>query len=99
MKNFARALKEAWRHWPFLAAALCCSLAVAALWGANIAALFPIITTTLHGQPLQAWNQERLNQAQKDLDAHRSEKSDLERRLPQAANDKERQQLKMQIEM
>jgi ATP-binding cassette, subfamily B, bacterial MsbA len=99
MKNFARALKEAWRHWPFLAAALCCSLGVAALWGANIAALFPIITTTLHGQPLQTWNQERLDQAQKDLTAHRAEISDLECRLPQAANAKDGQQLKIQIEM
>ena len=41
MRNFARALKEAWRHWPALAVALCCSLGVAALWGGNIAALVP----------------------------------------------------------
>ena len=59
MKNFARALKEAWRHWPALAAAICCSMGVAALWGVNIAALFPIIETTLNGKSLQEWNRQR----------------------------------------
>ena len=42
MKYFSQALKDAWRHWSVLAAAMVCSLAVAALWGLNIAALFPI---------------------------------------------------------
>ena len=65
MKYFARALKQAWRHWPALAIALLCSLGVAALWGANIAALFPIIETTLHGQSLQEWNQKRLEKCAK----------------------------------
>ena len=99
MKNFARALREALGHWPILAVALCCSLLVAALWGANIAALFPIITTTLRGQPLQAWNQERLDQSQNDLTAHQAEIDDAERRLPLAAGAKEQRQLQLQLEV
>ncbi|HEY2762032.1 MAG TPA: ABC transporter transmembrane domain-containing protein, partial [Pirellulales bacterium] len=99
MKSFARALKEAWRHWPTLVLALCCSLGVAALWGANIAALFPIIETTLHGKPLQAWNQERIDQAKQDLTAHKADVGDLERRLGVAANDKEQRPLKLQLEI
>ncbi|HEY4235263.1 MAG TPA: ABC transporter ATP-binding protein, partial [Lacipirellulaceae bacterium] len=98
MTSFARALKEAWRHWPILAIAVCCSLGVAALWGANIAALFPIIQTTLNGQPLQAWNQQRIDQAQKDLAAHQTEIDDLERRLPNAAG-KDQRELKLQLEV
>ena len=96
---FARALKEAWRHWPVLAIALCCSLGVAALWGANIAALFPIIETTLHGKPLQAWNQERLDQANHDLTTHQAAATDAAERLPLVANDKERRELQIQLEV
>jgi ATP-binding cassette, subfamily B, bacterial MsbA len=99
MRSFARALKEAWRHWPVLAIALCCSLGVAALWGANIAALFPIIETTLHGKPLQAWNQERLDQAKHDLTAHEAEIGVLQGRLPLTANDKGQREIKLQLEM
>jgi ATP-binding cassette subfamily B protein/subfamily B ATP-binding cassette protein MsbA len=99
MKSFARALKEAWRHWPTLAVALCCSLGVAALWGANIAALFPIIETTLHGQSLQAWNQKRFDKSQQDLATLQGEIGELERRLPLAANGDERRDLQLQIDM
>jgi ATP-binding cassette subfamily B protein/subfamily B ATP-binding cassette protein MsbA len=67
MKEFARALRQAWRHWPTLTLAVCCSLGVAALWGANIAAIFPIIETTLKGESLQTWNKKRLAAAEKTL--------------------------------
>ena len=70
MKYFAKALKQAWRHWPALLIAMFCSLGVAALWGANIAALFPIIETTLHGQSLQEWNRSDWKQSQKNLAEH-----------------------------
>ncbi len=86
MKCFVRALKEAWRHWLTLTIALLCSLGVAALWGANIAALFPIIETTLHGQSLQAWNEKRLESAQKDLITHETEKNDLDARIANATD-------------
>jgi ATP-binding cassette subfamily B protein/subfamily B ATP-binding cassette protein MsbA len=73
MKNFARALREAWRHWPALLGAICCSLGVAALWGVNIAALGPIIETTLNGKSLQEWNSARIERAAEDLEALRAE--------------------------
>ena len=40
MKYFTQALKDASRHKFIIAAAMACSLAVAALWSLNIAALF-----------------------------------------------------------
>lgn len=68
MKNFTRALKEAWRHWPTLTVALLCSLGVATLWGANIAALYPIIETTMRRETLQEWNQKRISESQQQID-------------------------------
>jgi ATP-binding cassette, subfamily B, bacterial MsbA len=97
MHNFARALKEAWRHWPTLAIALVCSLGVAALWGANIAALFPIIETTLHGESLQTWNKKRLERAQANLVTHEAEIADLERRIPLADNANARRELELTL--
>ncbi len=97
MNNFARALKEAWRHWPTLALAVGCSLGVAALWGANIAALFPIIETTLHGQSLQTWNEKRLEKAQADLATHQAEVADLEQRIPLAADLAARRELELTL--
>ncbi len=66
MRLFVRALKEGLRHWPKLALALVCSLVGAALWVANIGALFPIIQTTLNGQSLQDWNNKRATEAAKE---------------------------------
>ena len=63
MNYFLRALREASKSWPLLAAALLCSAGVAALWGANIAALFPIIEVTLKGDSLQSWNERRIEEA------------------------------------
>ncbi|HEY0980770.1 ABC transporter ATP-binding protein [Schlesneria sp.] len=59
MKNYCRALREAWRHWLTLSIGILCSFAMAFLWGANIIALFPVIETTIHGDTLQQWNIKR----------------------------------------
>jgi ATP-binding cassette, subfamily B, bacterial MsbA len=99
MKNFARALKEAWRHWPTLTIALLCSLGVAALWGANIAALFPIIETTLHGQSLQTWNQKRLETAQQNLTKHQKELQELQQRIALNMDTVQKRELTFQIDV
>jgi ATP-binding cassette, subfamily B, bacterial MsbA len=69
MHYFLRALREAAKSWPLLAAALLCSAGVAALWGANIAALFPIIEVTLRGESLQSWNERRIVDARGRVEA------------------------------
>lgn len=99
MNNFARALKEAWRHWPALTIALCCSFGVAALWGANIAALFPIIETTLHGQSLQTWNHSRLEKAEQSLTAHEAEIKAMEERRSAEADPAVKRELGFQLDM
>lgn len=81
MNYFLRALREAAKSWPLLAAAMFCSAGVAALWGANIAALFPIIEVTLKGESLQAWNEDRIEQAEKRGIAGRAERAELESQM------------------
>jgi ATP-binding cassette subfamily B protein/subfamily B ATP-binding cassette protein MsbA len=84
MHYFLRAIRDAAKRWPLLLAAFLCSAGVAGLWGANIAALFPIIEVTLNGDTLQSWNERRLTDAQARVDAARKEQSDLENQLAAA---------------
>src|SRR3954447_1049553 len=97
MKYFARALKQAWRHWPALLIGIFCSVAVAALWGANIAAIFPIIETTLHGDSLQSWNQKRLDTAKKSLTAHQAQVVEFEKKLADAVDPAAKRELSLQL--
>jgi subfamily B ATP-binding cassette protein MsbA len=81
MHYFLRALREAAKSWPLLVAAFFCSAGVAALWGANIAALFPIIEVTLNGESLQSWNTRRIDEAEKKIAASQAEIGRLEAAL------------------
>jgi len=89
MHYFLRALREAAKSWPLLAAAMVCSAGVAVLWGANIAALFPIIEVTLRGDSLQSWNESRIVTAEQRLDTGRTEAAALEARLAEGILDAE----------
>src|SRR5438094_27320 len=99
MRYFARALQQAWRHWPALTVALFCSLGVAALWGANIAAIFPIIETTLHGESLQTWNQKRIDAAEKNLVWHQTQIKDLEHRSSATTDEAAKRELALQLDV
>jgi len=99
MKNFMRALLEAAKLWPILAAAMLCSAGVAALWGANIAALFPIIEVTLKGESLQHWNEERMVAAQRRLDEAERTTADLTAALEERRfNDAEAREVQQRID-
>ena len=99
MTNFSRALKEAWRHWRALAAAMLCSIGVATLWGANIAALFPIIETTLNGKSLGEWNHQRLEKSTASLEAKQVEAQTLDTQIAAAVGDQQRGELELQRDM
>jgi subfamily B ATP-binding cassette protein MsbA len=77
MHYFLRALRDAAKRWPLLVAAFLCSAGVAGLWGANIAALFPIIEVTLNGKSLQSWNEERIEAAETRIAAGEKERDTL----------------------
>ena len=81
MHYFLRALRDAAKSWPLLLAAFLCSAGVAALWGANIAALFPIIEVTLNGESLQTWNTRRITETDVKIEAFRGEIDTLQTRL------------------
>ena len=72
MNYFLRALREAAKSWPLLAAAVLCSSSAAVLWTVNIAALFPIIEVTLRGESLQSWNKQRLAAAETRVETARA---------------------------
>ncbi len=66
MNNFGRALRSSLRYRYSIAAAFVCSLMVALLWGANIAALGPVAEVLLDprgGRTLQQWAEERAESA------------------------------------
>ena len=89
MHYFLRALKEAFKSWPLLIASFLCSAGVASLWGANIAALFPIIEVTLNGDSLQEWNTRRLEGANTRIESSRAEIKRLTQQLesPESTDD------------
>lgn len=99
MKYFAKALRQAWHHWPALLIGIFCSVAVAALWGANIAAIFPIIQTTLNGESLQEWNQKRLDAAQKSLATHQTQIDDLQKKAAAAPERSAKHELSFQLDL
>ncbi len=67
MKNFLRALRMGTRYWLSVLLAAWCSFAVAALWGANIGAFFPILEVTIRGKSTQQWVDEELAKYQLSL--------------------------------
>ncbi|MEM7477070.1 MAG: ABC transporter ATP-binding protein [Planctomycetota bacterium] len=74
MKNFFRALRGAATFWPSLILATICSFTVAALWGANIGAFYPILEVTIKGKSMHVWVDEEIaryeNTAKKQLANH-----------------------------
>src|SRR5262249_14710480 len=73
-----------------------CSVAVAGLWGANIAAIFPIIQTTLNGESLQEWNQKRIDASQKSLTGHEAQLVDLNKQMAAAKDDAAKRKINFQ---
>ncbi|MDO7678725.1 MAG: ABC transporter ATP-binding protein/permease, partial [Pirellulales bacterium] len=61
----------------------------ASLWGANIAALFPIIEVTLNGDSLQQWNTRRLEGANTRIESSHAEIKRLTQQLesPESTDD------------
>ena len=98
MRYFMRALRDASMHWPVLMASFLCSAGVAALWSANIAALFPIIEVTLNGESLQHWNETRLETARDKIDVRIAEIKELEKTIAKDLDDEARLQTRNRID-
>ncbi len=84
MNNFTRALRDALGYWKSLVLATILSLGVAALWGGNIAHLFPVIEVTVAGESLQNWIQREINESEKAVIALSAKITTLEAKVAQA---------------
>ncbi|GIX00601.1 MAG: ABC transporter ATP-binding protein [Pirellulaceae bacterium] len=89
MHNFFRALRMAAPFWPSIALAACCSLAVAALWGANIGAFYPVLEVTIHGKSMHEWIDTEIENYQQQLNAHSAEAARIESQIQSAPMDEE----------
>lgn len=77
MKNFGRALADAFGFWPLLLVATLCAVGNGAIWGLNIGALFPVIKVTMAGQSLQDWVNEEIDDGRSRVAALEQEIKDV----------------------
>jgi ABC-type multidrug transport system fused ATPase/permease subunit len=66
MKDFVRALGYAWPYRVRLAGSLICALAVALFWGANISAIYPLLTVLLENKTLVSWTDDAIARAKSE---------------------------------
>ncbi|MFO0923099.1 MAG: ABC transporter ATP-binding protein [Pirellulales bacterium] len=98
MHNFKRALQGAIPFWPSLAVATLCSMMVAALWGGNILAFFPILQVTLRGVSYQEWIDEEIEKHRVQIQNLETQVADLKLKIDQAAgNEEQNLQLKRDL--
>ncbi|MBX3422335.1 MAG: ATP-binding cassette domain-containing protein [Pirellulaceae bacterium] len=67
MNSFIQFLKGAKRYWASLVTATVCSFAVAALWGGNIGAFYPILEVTIRGKSVHQWFDEQITSLESRL--------------------------------
>lgn len=77
MKNFGRALADAFGFWPLLLVATLCAVGNGALWGLNIGALFPVIKVTMAGESLHDWVSGEIEESQRRIAILDGEMDDL----------------------
>jgi ATP-binding cassette subfamily B protein/subfamily B ATP-binding cassette protein MsbA len=97
MNSFLRSLAEAKRYWRSLSLATVCSFLVAALWGANIGAFYPILEVTIRGQSVEQWFDEQTANLQIRLDEFESEHGRLIDQLASGGSAEERSSLESRL--
>lgn len=81
MTSFGRVLRLSFRYPYTFLASVVCALAVAALWGGNIGALFPFLKVAFQGQGLQQWVATEILDADRRAEEFRAAAADLEHQL------------------
>lgn len=97
MKNFTRSLHDAKKYWLSLLLASFCSLSVAALWGANIGAFYPILEVTIRGKSVDTWFQEQLSTQQQHVDELQQKIQAYEQTVAATTNNSEREKLERKL--
>ncbi|HTM55153.1 MAG TPA: ABC transporter ATP-binding protein, partial [Pirellulales bacterium] len=81
MGNFARTVRVALRYRLTVASSVVCALIVAALWGANISFLLPLVEVVANNQSLSQRLDEAISHSQKNLDTSAEEERKLSEQL------------------
>ena len=97
MSNFRRALKLTLRYRFTLVGVVLCSLMIAAFWGGNIGAMYPIVEVAIRGKPLQDWVDEEIVKAEKKT-AELQGQIDHLRGVAPAGSDQELERQELEIE-
>lgn len=67
MKQFLRALRFAWPYRQRLALSVLCALATAVLWGANISAIYPVLSILVTNLNLQQWTERQIQDYERKI--------------------------------
>ncbi len=84
MGNFARAVRLALNYYWTVAASGVCALIVAALWGANIGTLYPLVEIVGNNQSLAQWADKGIEQAKQTIVAETAATKKLRQRVAEA---------------
>ena len=76
-KNLGRALKMAMAYRTSIILSVVCSLGVAALWGANIGAVYPFVEVVLAGKSTHEWVDDRIVDSKAAIERVQGEKAEL----------------------
>ncbi len=87
MGNFARSLRLALRYRWTVIASVVCSLIVAALWGANIGTLYPLVEIVGNTQSLGQWVDKGIKSSQGTIDAEAETAKRLQAEIDRAPDD------------
>src|SRR5262249_40099853 len=83
MRNFRRTV---WLSWPYryrLLASIFCALLVAALWGLNLSAIYPILRIFKDDKNLQQWVDDEIQEHEKQYKEREKKLDDLNNALRQ----------------
>lgn len=77
MYNFGRVLRLSLKYRLSCAGILVSSLVVAALWGANLGTIYPIVEVVLKGRSLHQWSDDNIRQAEQNRQSLRTQLAEL----------------------
>ena len=95
MRNAYRAIRLALRYPLSLAAAVGLTFVVAALWGGNIAAVYPILEVAFQGESLQDWSAQKIAKSEAAIAELQLSIAALRKKNPQLPEERSRWQYEL----
>ena len=95
MRNAYRAIRLALRYPLSLAAAVGLTFVVAALWGGNIAAVYPILEVAFQGESLQDWSAQKIAKSEAAIAELQLSIAALRKKNPQRPDERARWQYEL----